>query len=93
MIKRRLFLLFNIVLLFLFLTSPALGETNAIYDLSCWTVDSGGANALTSGSYTLSGTTGQPDAGSLSAGDYSLAGGFWAGILARLQNFLPMIKK
>ena len=91
--KKSILLYLYLILLVLGLTSPVMAETSDTYDLSWWTVDGGGANALTSGSYTLSGTIGQPDAGSLSAGDYSLAGGFWAGILARLQNFLPMIKK
>jgi hypothetical protein len=72
---------------------PVLAETTATYDLSWWTVDSGGVTDLTSGSYTLSGTAGQPDAGSLSAGDYDLAGGFWTGLLVKLESFLPLIKK
>jgi hypothetical protein len=72
---------------------PVLAETNATYDLSWWTVDGGGATGLTSGSYTLSGTAGQPDAGLLSNGDYDLMGGFWAGILEKLESFLPLIKK
>jgi len=47
------------------------------FDLSWWTVDGGGGTS-SGGSYTLSGTTGQPDAGpALSGGSYTLAGGFW----------------
>jgi hypothetical protein len=72
---------------------PVLAETSATYDLSWWTVDGGGITDKTSGSYTLSGTAGQPDAGSLSSGAYNLAGGFWAGILVKLESFLPLIKK
>jgi hypothetical protein len=91
-IKRWLILLCLLALLTL-VAVPVIAETNATYDLSWWTVDSGGTTGLTSGSYILSGTAGQPDAGSLSSGDYDLAGGFWAIILAKLQNFLPLIKK
>jgi hypothetical protein len=54
-------------------TSPAAG-----YDLSWWTVD-GGAVALSGGGYSLAGTVGQPDAGLLSDGSYTLGGGFWGG--------------
>lgn len=90
--KRWLILFFLIVLLAL-AAVPVLAETNATYDLSWWTVDSGGANGLTAGNYTLSGTAGQPDAGSFSSGDYDLAGGFWAALLQKLDVFLPLIKK
>ena len=62
---KRIFLILYLVILLLGLTSPVLAETAATYDLSWWTVDSGGATGLTAGSYTLSGTAGQPDAGSL----------------------------
>jgi LPXTG-site transpeptidase (sortase) family protein len=47
------------------------------YDLSWWTVDGGGATFSTGGAYSLGGTIGQPDAGELSGGDYTLYGGFW----------------
>jgi hypothetical protein len=72
---------------------PVLAESSTTYDLSWWTVDGGGATGLTSGSYTLSGTAGQPDAGSLSSGDYDLAGGFWTSLVTLIHNFLPIIWK
>ncbi len=91
-LKRLLVLLY--ITLFLFgITSPVLADTVNTYDLSWWTVDSGGVTGLTSGSYTLSGTAGQSDTGLLSNGVYDLAGGFWAGILVKLESFLPLIKK
>ena len=93
MSKRRLLLLIYIVSLFLLLTSPALAETTTTYDLTWWTVDAGGTSGLASGSYTLSGTAGQPDAGSLSSGAYDLAGGFWGMLMEAIRSFLPMIKK
>ena len=91
-LKRWLVLLCLLALLAL-AAVPALAETDAAYDLSWWTVDSGGTTGLTSGSYTLSGTAGQPDAGSLSSGDYDLAGGFWGTLMEKIRSFLPMIKK
>jgi hypothetical protein len=82
-----------LVILLLGVASPVLAETSAAYDLSWWTVDSGGATGLTTGEYTLSGTTGQPDAGSLSSGNYTLGGGFWQALLVKVEVFLPFIKK
>ena len=49
------------------------------YDLSWRTIDGGGAMVTTGGSWELSGTIGQPDAGSMAAGNWELAGGFWPG--------------
>jgi hypothetical protein len=50
------------------------------YDpLSWYTVDAGGAIGTVSGSYLLSDTIGQHDAGTLSGGTYVLRGGFWRG--------------
>jgi len=47
------------------------------YDLSWFTVDGGGGTS-SGGTYSLSGTIGQPDAGALAGGSYSLTGGFWS---------------
>jgi hypothetical protein len=91
-IKHWLFIAGLLVLLALAIV-PVLAETAATYDLTWWTVDSGGVSGLTAGSYTLSGTAGQPDAGSLSAGDYDLAGGFWQVLIKEIKSFLPLIKK
>lgn len=46
-------------------------------DLSWRTVDGGGVMESTGGDLELSGTIGQPDAGALSGGDFTLTGGFW----------------
>lgn len=58
------------------LTSTAHAQT---YDLTWNTVDGGGASS-TGGVFELSGTIGQPDAGVLAGGTYTLTGGFWGGI-------------
>ncbi len=62
------------------------------YDLSWWTVDGGGTASSAEG-YTLTGAIGQPDADLLVGGGYTLSGGFWAGLLARYESYLPLIMR
>jgi hypothetical protein len=50
-----------------------------------WHKVAGGGGTSTGGVYSVSGTIGQPDAGVLSGGNYSLVGGFW-GIIAAVQT-------
>lgn len=45
------------------------------YAILWWSAGGGGTSS--GGVYRLSGTTGQPDAGTLAGGPYTLAGGFW----------------
>jgi len=66
---------------------------NGPFDLSWWTVDGGGATFSEGGGYSLGGAAGQSDAGTLSGGDYTLYGGFWAGAEARYPLFLPVVMK
>lgn len=54
-------------------------QTGGHYDLSWWTVDNGGATFNQSDGYSLGGSIGQPDAGALNGGHYTLSGGFWVG--------------
>ena len=54
------------------------------FKIDWWTVDGGGGTS-TGGVYALTGTIGQPDAGTLSGGNYTLQGGFW-GIIAAIQT-------
>ncbi len=64
------------------------------YDLSWWTVDSGGGRSSADGSYTLIGTLGQPDAGGMSGGNFTLYGGFWPGGAAAVPEhkiYLPLV--
>ena len=49
------------------------------YTIDWHTIDGGGDTRSTGGTYELNGTIGQPDAGEMSGGSYSLAGGFWFG--------------
>lgn len=51
----------------------------AQYDLRWYTVDGGGGMATIGAPYASSGTIGQPDAGVMTGGPFSLHGGFWVG--------------
>jgi len=57
----------------------SLAATQAQYSIDWFTVDGGGGTS-TGGVYTVSGTIGQPDAGAMRAGNYSLVGGFWGAV-------------
>ena len=63
------------------------------YDLSWYTIDAGGATNSTGGSFALNGSVGQPDAGALSGGSYTLSGGFWGGAVVNYRVFLPLVLK
>jgi len=63
------------------LTCSALGQS---YSIDWFGVDGGGGTS-TGGVYSVSGTLGQPDAGVMSGGSYSLAGGFW-GIISAVET-------
>lgn len=50
------------------------------YDPITWrSIDGGGVIAASAGAYRLGGTIGQPDAGTLAGGAFTLHGGFWYG--------------
>jgi hypothetical protein len=51
------------------------------YSLDWSTIDGGGGTS-TGGVYTVTGTIGQPDAGTMSGGNFTLAGGFWGWVAA-----------
>lgn len=51
-----------------------------VYDVPWFTIDAGGAMGLSGGAFSMSGTTGQHDAGAaMSGGTFTLEGGFWPG--------------
>jgi len=76
---------------------PVLAQSIAAYDLSWSTVDGGGGASLSTGaSYLLEGTSGQPDAGLMTGGTYSLGGGFWGGGAAAAPPrglYLPLVMR
>ena len=59
------------------IASLTAGASAQNYSLDWFTIDGGGGTS-TGGSYSLSGTIGQPDAGTMTGGNYSLTGGFWS---------------
>jgi hypothetical protein len=54
------------------------------YSIDWQTIDGGGGTS-TGGVYSVSGTIGQPDAGTMSGGSFTLQGGFW-GVIAAVQT-------
>lgn len=58
----------------------AYAQVAGSFDLSWNTVDGGGGTSSIGGPYSLGGTIGQPDAGTLSGGSFTLDGGFWAAV-------------
>jgi hypothetical protein len=74
-------------------SSPQSGASTALstgYSIEWYTIDGGGAMNSSNGSYSLSGTIGQPDAGALNGGSYTLNGGFWPGTAANYAVYLPL---
>ncbi|MGJ8636687.1 MAG: hypothetical protein ACSHX5_07570 [Phycisphaerales bacterium] len=60
---------------------PSEGPSGGDFSIPWSTIDGGGIINSTGGSFTLSGTIGQPDAGpTMTGGSFSLTGGFWAGV-------------
>jgi hypothetical protein len=58
------------------------------FDLG-WHVIAGGGGPSSSADYALDGSAGQPAAGTLSGGDYTLGGGFWGGGAAEVTPTTP----
>lgn len=66
---------FGAILILCTLASVARAQT---FDVSWHTIDGGGGLSSDS-SFTLHGTVGQPDAGELAGGGFTLSGGYWPG--------------
>jgi uncharacterized membrane protein len=76
--------------------SQANARSDATYQLVQSYIGPGGSGSA--GIYTVSSSVGQPAAGEVSAGSYTLGGGFWGGgiIVPVAQNytlFLPLLMK
>ena len=61
------------------------------YAVDWFTIDGGGGSS-SGGVYALSGTIGQPDAGTLSGGTYTLEGGFWGIVTAVQTSGTPLLR-
>ena len=92
--SRKLITLILAGLLVLLLASVVLAAPQ-VFDLSWWTVDSGGGTSA-GGNYELDGTIGQPEAGyQMTGGNYNLEGGFWGGGETETHSYLylPVISR
>ena len=65
--------------------STAISARAQTFDLSWVSIDGGGGTS-SGGAYSVSGTIGQPDAGVLSGGNYTLVGGFWSSHRCRARQ-------
>lgn len=93
-IRRKRITLLLATAALLLVTGAALAQTGDGYDLSWWTVDSGGYAVSSGEGYTFGGTIGQPDAGMMSnsSGTYMLSGGFWGGAgPVEYEIYLPLV--
>src|SRR4051812_13897338 len=62
----------------------ATGAVAQNYSIDWFTIDGGGGTS-SGGTFSVTGTIGQPDAGHMSGGAYTIDGGFW-GIIAAVQQ-------
>jgi hypothetical protein len=56
-----------------------------------WFKVAGGGGTSTNGQYAVSGSIGQPDAGSMSGSNYTLTGGFWSVVAAVQTPGTPLL--
>ncbi|RME98819.1 MAG: hypothetical protein D6768_16430 [Chloroflexi bacterium] len=93
--------LLALILLLVAGTGGAFAQTGGNYDLTWWTVDSGGSGGgigsskqVSGGSYELLSTAGQPEGpSSISGGAYTLKSGFWPGSVPNFNTYLPVVMK
>jgi hypothetical protein len=69
----------NSILAVAFYLAAALGTRAQSFSIDRFAI-AGGGGTSTGGLFAVSGTIGQPDAVTMSGGNYSLAGGFWSAI-------------
>jgi hypothetical protein len=60
------------------------GASAQNYSIDWYSIDGGGGTS-SGGPYTIAGSIGQPDAGVMAGGNYSLTGGFWS-IISAIQT-------
>lgn len=100
MTPKRTILFFLAVALCLMtvVTLLALPDAPTSLTIPWWTTDGGGGTSK-GGSFSLSGTAGQADAGRMTGGTYSLTGGFWNGLTGAISGgelitvYLPLVRK
>ena len=77
-----------ILLLWMFGGAVAFAQN---YSIDWFTIDGGGGTS-TGGVFSISGTIGQPDAGRMSGGNFTVEGGFWSIIAAVQTPGAPLLK-
>lgn len=90
--RPRPFVRIGAVVLVALLVFAGVALANGVYEVPWFAVDGGGGESA-GGEFILGGTIGQPDAGILSGGTYTMAGGFWPGVGANYLRFLPIVMK
>lgn len=90
-ISRFIFHVSLLIALLALLAPIAFAQTGGGYNLTWNTVDGGGYTWSEGGGYSLGGTVGQPDAGVLQDGGYTLTGGFWGSATIRYGIYLPLV--
>ena len=90
---KRVLIVALVLLAFLASGTLVLAQTGE-FSLPWYTID-GGSTSSHGGDFALSGTIGQPDAGTLSRGDFTLAGGYSGGVMSTTEQqvFLPMVRR
>ncbi len=83
---------YTLLVALLLLATLALAQADSGYGLRWSTVDAGGGTA-SGGPYVLSGTMGQPDAGTMGGGVYTLTGGFWNDTAIGYSLYLPLVAR
>ena len=94
MIRQKTIIILLVTIVLFLPVTVALAQSGGIYDLSWSSLDGGGYTFSSGGAYTLGGTIGQPDAGLLSGGSYTLGAGFWCGGAAAgggYEIYLPLV--
>src|SRR5437667_9820143 len=74
----------NLICVALLLAGGAFTAHAQSYSIDWFTIDGGGGTS-TGSVYSVSGTIGQPDAGRMSGGNFTIDGGFW-GLIAAVQT-------
>ena len=87
--------IFSLFLLLILATLLLIGDVHANaapeYRIDWWTIDGGGATASAGGDFILSGTIGQPENGTSSAGNFEVIGGFWGDGINEYKINLPFV--
>jgi hypothetical protein len=89
--KKRRVATLTALMLFALLLLAGVALANGVYEIPWFTADGGGGTWSEGGGFSLGGTIGQSDAGTLVGGAYTLLGGFWAGSGPGNYGYLPVI--